>query len=382
MTEQANHSREGQSPPVPGAKHDLLTLATRSGRWAAVICFAIAGLCLGCVAPSSATPSPQLVEQPEIQALACLKSGIRYPHNPAVRVEAIEAMESAGDSEVLPWIRSALLDEHPAVRFAACITVGNARDHTAAAAIEKCARDENASVRVAALYARHRLGRTDYTGRIVTYLLQHDDPMVRRNAAFVLGLIGEPGAVSVLARAVKDDVEPGVRHHALEAMARLGNAEARQELTFMTNSGVGSDEVMAVQALAATRDPRFAETFRYKLGTATHLETKLAAARALGMVGEEDGYDIAVRGLTEEHAPVNDQNDPPAGQELRVKLLAAAALGAIGRTDALGVLAEKMQRDTDPRVQIAAARAILEIAGKRAGLSPFAAAGQALGTRP
>jgi HEAT repeat protein len=325
----------------------------------------------GCIMPARTSSPPQGTADLKQRAMDCLKAGVTYPHNPAVRVEAIEAMESAKNPNVLPWIRSALLDDHPAVRFAACVAVGNARDQLAEASLEKCLSDQNTSVRVAALYARHRLGHTDQTGKIVTYLLTDLDPMVRRNAAMVLGMMGEPGAIPVLARAVKDDAEPGVRHHALEAMARLGNAEARQELTFMSNSGVGSDEVMAIQALSATEDRRFLDTFRYKLSTATHLETKLAAARGLGLLGSAEGYDVALQALTGPHKPVADENDPPAGQALRVRLLAANALGAIGKPDALDSLSKEMNNGNDPRVQIAAARAILDISARRES-QPFA----------
>lgn len=312
--------------------------------------------------PGMAAPSARVL------ALDCVKAGIQYPHNPAVRVAAIEAMETADPQLTLPWIRTALLDDHPAVRFAGCLAVGNSRDALAAAAVEKCVYDPSDSVKVAALFARHRLGRTDQTGRIPTYLLHDQDPMVRRNAAMVLGLLGEPAAIPVLARAVKDDPEPGVRHHALEAMARLGNAEACAELTFSTNSGVGSEEVMALQALSASRDPKFADTYRYKLNTATHLETRLAAARGLGLLGFDDGRELALQTLTAPKATVNDANDSPAGQRLRLELLAAAALGAIGEDETLNALARVIQKHPDPRVQLAAAKAVLEILSRQTQL--------------
>ena len=81
-------------------------------------------------------------------------------------------------------------------------------------------------------------------------------------------------------------------------MARLGSREARQELTFMASSGIGSEEVFAITALAHTRDPRSLDTFRYKLGTAANLETKLAAARALGLLGSDEGFEVALGALS------------------------------------------------------------------------------------
>ena len=305
------------------------------------------------------------------RALECLKAAIRYPHNAVVRVEAVEALESSGRPESLPWIRTALLDNHAAVRFAGCVAVGKLRDRVAETAVSDCFDDEDASVRVAALFARHRLGHTERTGEMAGYLLHHEDPTVRRNAALALGLLDEPGAVKLLARAMRDR-DAGVRHHTLEAMARLGNREAKQELTFMTAAGVGSEEVFALNALAGTRDRAYLDTFRYKLETALHLETRLAAARGLGVLGVDEGFDLALRALRDSRSTIDDPRDPPAGQMLRRRQLAAAALGAIGRTEALPALAKLMEDSADPRVQVSAAKAILEIvqANRREAL-PF-----------
>lgn len=294
------------------------------------------------------------------RAMECLKAAVAYRYNPVVRVEAVEALKGVQNADGLPWIRSALLDDHPAVRFAACVAVGEVGDAGAEAGVAKCLKDADAAVRVAALFARHRLGHTERTGDLAGYLLNDPDATVRRNAALVLGLLGERGAVKILAKGMKD-ADAGVRDHALEAMARLGNREARQELTFMTGAGVGSDEVFAINALAATGDPAYAETFHYKLATATHLETRLAAARGLGLLHSDDGFAVALGGLRRDRPMRSDPQDPAEGRILRTQQLAAAALGAIGRTDALPALTEVMEKSDDPRVQVSAARAILDI---------------------
>jgi HEAT repeat protein len=214
----------------------------------------------------------------------------------------------------------------------------------------------------------------EQTGRMPSYLLEHQEVTVRRNAALLLGMLGEPSAIKVLAHAMKD-ADSGVRHHALEALARLGNREAKQELAFMTNSGIGSEEVFAINALSATGDPTYIDTFRYKLATAAHIETRLAAAAALGRHGLDDGFEVARQGLRVTRPVHNDPDDPPAGQIMRIRQLATAAFGAMGRLDALPVLQEVTKTSRDPRVQVSAARAILDIlaADRERGL-PFSAA--------
>jgi len=306
-------------------------------------------------------------------ATTTVRAGLIYRENAAVRVGAIEAMESIEDESKLPWIRSALTDDTPAVRFAACVSLGKARDAVSARAIGRLSGDPDANVRIASYFARHRLGDTSMTGKLATYLLEDQDPGVRRNAALVLGMMGEPGSIPILARAVSDE-DSGVRMHALEAMARLGNREAKRELTFQANSGVGAEETFAVEALAETRDRGYVDTFRYKLLNGAHLETQLAAARGLGLLGMDDGFDLAMKAIESNTRRIRDRDDPKSDQILRARQLGASALGAIGRVDALSKLARLLRKSTDPRVQISFAHAILEIlAVHRTSSLPFAA---------
>ena len=326
-----------------------------------------------CVEPNPSTNS-MAPSDDSARAMECLKAALGYDANPAVRVQAVEALQDAGDPEVLPWIRSALLDEHPGVRFAACLAVGRNRDAGASAGLSKCLSDADPSVRLAAIYAQHRLGRTERTGELAGALITHRDAAVRRNAAFILGLLGEPGGVKVLAKAMKDP-DAGVRQHALEAMTRLGNAEAQQELSFRANSGVGADELFAVSALAACNDRALADSFRFKLENAAHIETRLAAAKALGALGDASGFQTAISALRSPKPSTDTPDDPAPAQALRIQQLAAGALGAIRRPQALTDLRRVMDRSDDPRVQVSAAKAILEIRGSLSSSEePFAQA--------
>jgi HEAT repeat protein len=62
-------------------------------------------------------------------------------------------------------------------------------------------------------------------------------------------------------------------------------------------------------------------------------------------------------------------------QVMRVRSMAALALGDIGRRAALGPVQRAMEGDDDPRVQLAAATAILKILNDRlTGTRPAAVA--------
>ena len=317
----------------------------------------------GCAGPK-ATAKSQTGAPRVPQALDVIKAGLAYQANPVVRAESVEALESIPSPEVRPWLRSALLDDHAGVRFAACMVVGKLQDTRASSMIGKLRSDPNESVRVAAIYAMHRLGDTSQTSKLPNYVLLHPDPIVRRNAVIALSQLGDKSAVTVLARAMKDE-DPGVRHHALEGMARLGNKEAARELSFMANSGLGSEEVFAINALAATRDPTFEDAFRYKLSSGTHLETRLAAARALGQLGIGAGAEVVLGALKPSQQVRPDPEDPPLEQLLRIRQLASAAAGAIGDPRLLSALEPLLQNGNDPRVQVSAARAIVEITEKQ-----------------
>lgn len=305
------------------------------------------------------------------RALSCLHTAVGDGSNPAVRVAAVESLRRLEDPASIPWIRTALVDPHAGVRFAGALALGELNDRVAESAVRRLLEDKEDSVRAAAIFALHRLGDKSHTSRLATLLLGHDDPLVRRNAAMLLGLLREQGSVPILARAMADR-DPGVQHQALEAMARLGNADARRELLYMTNAGIGADEVFALQALAATGDPVYVDTFRYKLSTANHVETRLAAAKGLARFDLDDGLDVALEAARSPRATSADPADPANGQTLRVRLLACGVLATLGRAEAEPVLARLLEQSDDARVRVAAAAALLSI--RREDRGPFATA--------
>ena len=321
----------------------------------AALCGAL-WLCGGCGAPLSRQECNALRDR----AMMALKQGTGYDALPSVRVQAVEALERVAPRAGLPWIRIALSDENSAVRFAACVALGMLRDTVSQPAIEKCVSDPDPSVEAAAIFALHRLGDVRRSPRLAEFLLEHDDPAVRRNSAMLLGRLGEEGAIPLLARAMMSDDE-ALRLQALESMVLLGGEEARQELEFAAYSGDGAQQTFALLALAEARDPALEELFRIKLENSLHLETRLAAAKALGYLHCDAGYKVARRALDFHRPRKNDRDDPPEAQVLRARQLAAHALAAIGDLDALPRLRDRMNDDDDPRVQLAAAMAIVQL---------------------
>jgi HEAT repeat protein len=324
--------------------------------------FVVAAMAGGCATNPYPPGSPAAANLKQ-RALASLRQGVQYEAAAVVRSQAIEAMKLVAPQTGLPWMRNALRDESPLVRFAACVALGELQDTASRSRMTELLNDPNTSVQLAAIFALHRVGDVSHSHRIAEVLLYGKDPGARRNAAMLLGRLGEPGAVTLLAR-VAESPDEGLRLQALEAMALLGSSEAKQQLQFLAHSGLGAREAFVVTALGNTRNDDFATMYRYKLKTAIHPETRLAAARALGQLGSVEGLDLAVR---EVHFNQPDRSeevateDAPEAQIVRVRSLAALALGEMGDPAALPPLVNVLDDPYDPRVELAAALAIVQI---------------------
>lgn len=296
-----------------------------------------------------------------VLATAILKRGVQYPENPVVRAQGIEASADTLGAAALPAIRDALKDEEPGVRFAACMALGRLKDTESKGALRALLNDADPSVRVGVYFALERLGDVSHRQEWADLLRRHGDSTVRRNAALALGTLGDAHVVQLLNRAASSDADEGVRIQACEGMAVLGDADAIDQLLRFSIAGQSFRQPFALLALRRVHDDRVVETLRSRLNTAPYLESRLAAARSLGAQGYGYGFRLALDSL-DWNAPLTDlPDDPPANQLMRVRTMAALALGEIGDRRALKALTERMETPDDPRVQLAAATAILMI---------------------
>ncbi len=267
-----------------------------------------------------------------------------------LRAHAIEAIQNNLSGEEAEAVVSIALDDpSPIVRFAAGLAAGTLKLNPLRQQLLNRADDPDTHVRIAVRYALHRLGDTRRS-RDLERTAASDNPGVRANTTLVLGMLGERSALQML-RILLHDVDPAVRLQAAEAMWKLGD---REGLAFLIASGLSAfwdDQMVALLALAQPRDQRVRQHVRTGL-TADYIEVRLVAARAMGMLGSDEGYGIARNGAR--------SKDP------RQRQLAALAFGAIGRNDAQQTLAGLM-KDADAEVRLAAASAMLQLAKENAG---------------
>jgi HEAT repeat protein len=103
--------------------------------------------------------------------------------------------------------------------------------------------------------------------------------------------------------------------------------------------------MIALQALAEPGDQRVIQHLRGEL-TNDYPEVSLASARGLGMLGSDEGWNVAVPAVKSKDA--------------RQRSMAALAMGSIGRSDLQPYLADLL-KDPEASVRIAAATGILEL---------------------
>ena len=295
-------------------------------------------------APPAYPPARNVPLDPQLQAAARHELQLDlHSQNPSVRAHALEAVRDTTGTQDAAQIIAALNDPDPLVRYAACLAAGELKIEPAHAALLRAASDQDSAVRAVARFALHCIGDTHLSHQLEK-LSQDAEPRVRGTTAMVLGLIGDPSALKILRR-MRFDSYPAVRQDAAEAMWRLGDEQGMKDLLGWSISHYQDDQIVALLALAAPHNRRIISRIRGGLTTES-LDVNLAAARAMGELGCDEGYGVAMQGVK--------SAEPPQ------RTMAAFAFGAIGRTDAQPML-RTLLADSDANVRIAAATAILQL---------------------
>jgi HEAT repeat protein len=321
-----------------------------------VLLLALLGLTGGCL-NSAMVRDPAARERLERRALDLLLRAASSELD-VVRCNAIEALVQVAPREALPEFRESLCSGSPLVRFAACLALGQLRDEASRAAISEALRDADARVRLAAAFAAVRLGDSGRAADLVNVLNDHPDENLRSDAAYLIGLIGEPRALRRLRLAESREKSSRVRLHIYTAMARLGDARAIDEL-ILASQGAAETRLLALQSLAELKNEQARDALLLRCGPLEdYLEVRLIAARGLGYLGSPAGFDLARQHLFDQHF---DREDPH--RTYRIRSLAALALGAIRDPRALPLLERLAATETDERTQVAACFAICQITG-------------------
>jgi HEAT repeat protein len=284
-----------------------------------------------------------------------------------VRANAIEMLETQVEP-LRQAVSRGLVDLNAGVRFASCMALGRQRLCGIADLARPLLNDPSQSVRAAAIFALAVCGE-DVDQTPLAMMVLSSDRALRGNAAMVLGEIGNSSATAVLREAMKRplqredaDVVRASELGLAEALVRLGDrrhletiraaffAPASQgELTALASQMAGRlgdrSLVPAMAALATAEGPR-------KPGP----ELRLVAAEALARIDPKMTLTSLAIELSEHQFP-------------EVRMQAAFVLAWDRSPSGLEVL-ERLLVDLDPRVQVAAAGAVLRRAGSRTSRVP------------
>lgn len=266
----------------------------------------------------------------------------------SIRTNALEAMErSLSADECRPFVVKGLSDSSTGVRFTSCILAGNLKFTDLRPMLYRLAYDNSPNVRLAARYGLHKLGDSTLTQELVNPGLLDERKEVRANAVMLLGMLGEPSAVRPLKQLKERNGV--VQVQVVDALWRLGDRTVLDDLVAGTISRDPGTAILAILALGSQKTPEVADHIRGVM-ISEYAEVALASARALGMLGADDGYGVASK--------YAKSIDP------RQRGMAALAFGAIGRSDSQLRLKALME-DKELDVQLAAATAMLKLKPNR-----------------
>lgn len=285
--------------------------------------------------------------------------------NAQVRGAVVEAA-ALSPKRLRTIIESGLKDENAAVRSIACMVVGRAQMKELLQAVRPLLKDEAGEVRASAIFALAKNGVTINQSPLGTMLLSDQSPWVSRQAAFVLGELGNKSALPLLQNAARNRVNdlPTQQQRPFElllteAMIKLGD-EAKKPVVRAALFPDGSPDLegmaLAIQILGESRDQEAkgqlinVVQYRDERGQTFPGEIRLGAAAALTKLNSSEGA-IA---LADEY--FFDDNDP-------IRAQAASVYGEIRGTASWGRL-EKLMQDKNLLVRIAAAASILKASSR------------------
>jgi HEAT repeat protein len=321
--------------------------------------FSVAAMCAvlsGC-GPSQKTETPTVaaaVGVPPLERSILLLQEDSRATDPAVRSNCIEALQPSNDPRAENVIDQGLHDPVWIVRFSAALATGKRKNAQLLPVLQHMATaDENDSVRVAAIYALHRLG-DDRNMNTLAQTLNSPDPSTRANTALVLGMMGNPSAISLL-QSHSNETDSRVKFEITAAMARLGDAHAQYIVASLAISKFAEDQWNAMAVcpdlppdLAANalmlglEDPPSTPSSLQDLTT----RRQLVAARSLARMHSAQGAKIAIDNL---------KNPNPS-----LRALAVFAMGELLAPQQVDSIAPLLD-DKNQYVRLAAAAAIVNI---------------------
>lgn len=283
-------------------------------------------------------------------------------------MQAIEAFKEVAPIEGMERLAFPLNveNDYPGASFAALMAIGETRpkeliNERLMDTIRTRAESQNKLVRMAAIFALHRLGDQRRTSELSQFLLDDPDARVRANAAMLIGRLGGKEHSKILRMALRREKKTAPQLQILESLVLLEDEHATKRLIFNGYSKFADQATLALMMLADAKCQDAEELFWNRLYMSSEFpEIRLQAARGLAALGHNKGRDLALRHLFFSSPKHVSKEDPAHRQVDRVRAMAALALEAIADPEALGTLKHAFEiSGQSDYVKIAIARAAI-----------------------
>ena len=250
-----------------------------------------------------------------------------------IRIEDTRRVDSA-------WLDSALRAPDGSVRRAGALTVGRVGARAHAPTLRRLTADPDTSVAAAAYYSLG-LMKDSSAGTLAASALRGSRDVVRE-AAWLLGEIGERGRAPLLGVATDSTLDSDRRGAALLALARLRPPPVAPLLPLLADR----DTAIAWRAAYVLARARSASAVRAMIAASTSPSATVRDYAARGLARSLAGDSLAVIALEALRRLAVDH-------DARVRVTAVRVLGAYG-DPARSAIAAAL-RDSDPSVRITAA---------------------------
>jgi HEAT repeat protein len=295
---------------------------------------------------------PETVKSLVPDAEKIVSDGLKSPDG-RIRANAVEVVASGQKIEMMPKVAELLNDVDMPVRFAAAIAIGDTQYKPSEKKLVQSLKDSDLNVVIAAAYALCKMGNPDYL-KMIESAAETDDPIVKANAAMLLGKLKSKHSIGLLYKLKDDpDADDSVAFNAVEAIARIGDGKIYSKIWTMLISVHADDRYFGAQAMGALGGMKGANAIITLLDDNV-VEVRLAAAKELGMLGDNSGQIVVLEYL----------NSPePADRAIieQRNTLAAFAIGQIG-TEALTAYLPKLLKNDSQVVRLAAAKSVFILA--------------------
>ena len=287
--------------------------------------------------------------------------------DPLLRANAIEGLQPS-EKHLDEVVRSGLADENEGVRFVATMTIGLKQLCSLSHLVRPMLADTSSSVQAAAIFSLAKC-RIEVDLNPLATMVLGSDPTAKANASFILGELGNPSAIPLIRNgvgrhgaAIEAPRAQAIDLIMAEAMVKLGDGEERQviQAALFSPPERGELTALACQMIGRMRDQSMAtslETMALAEGPRKPgPEIQLLAADALARIDPDRvPVEIVVSFISHDRPEIRSQ--------------AAIVLGSLG-SNSFSHQLSTLLHDQDPRVQVAAATAILRLGDSSVAKSP------------